>query len=291
MPEKKLLEQVKDILRAKHYSPRTEETYVDWIKRYILFHEKRHPKEMGEKEIQEFITHLATQANLAASSQNQALSAIIFLYRHVLRLEIEISKQIIHAKKAERLPTVLSKAEAIAVLKQMDGVTKLMAQILYGSGLRLMECLRLRVKDIDFANRQIVVRDGKGEKDRFTPLPESLVEPLQAHLQKAYQLHKKDLEDGFGEVNLPYALHPGNLINRFLQVARVRHCVDFCRFQFAMPKQFRYCVQLARRHPAGFWQKCGVGCERGCRVSSSFPIPQPGDARRWQLAYCLRVGQ
>ncbi|MFO7585061.1 MAG: integron integrase [Anaerolineales bacterium] len=200
------MEQVKDILRAKHYSPRTEETYTDWIKRYIIFHEKRHPKEMGEKEIQTFITYLATELKLAASSQNQALSAIIFLYRHVLRIEVEVPNQIIRAKKAERLPTVLSKSEAIAVLNQMDGVTKLMAQILYGSGLRLMECLRLRVKDIDFGNRQIVVRDGKGEKDRFTPLPESLVEPLQAHLQKAYQLHQKDLEDGFGEVHLPYAL-------------------------------------------------------------------------------------
>ena len=206
MAEKKLLEQVKDILRAKHYSPRTEETYLDWIKRYILFHQKRHPKDMGEKEIEAFITHLATQANLAASSQNQALSAIIFLYRHVLKIDVQVSTQIIRAKKAERLPTVLSKAEAVAVLRQMDGVTKLMTQILYGAGLRLMECLRLRIKDLDFANHQIVVRAGKGEKDRFTPLPESLVEPLQAHLKKVHQLHQKDLADGFGEVHLPYAL-------------------------------------------------------------------------------------
>jgi len=206
MSEKKLLDQMKDILRAKHYSPRTEETYADWAKRFILFHDKRHPGEMGAKEIQEYITYLATELNLAASSQNQALSAIIFLYRHVLKIELDFPQQNIRAKKSEHLPTVLSKTEAISVISQMSGITKIMAQILYGSGLRLMECLRLRVKDIDFQNRQIVVRDGKGEKDRVTPLPETLVVPLQQHLAEIYQLHKKDLDEGFGEVYLPYAL-------------------------------------------------------------------------------------
>jgi len=206
MSEKKLLDQMRDILRAKHYSPRTEETYVDWAKRFILFHDKRHPSEMGAKEIQEFITHLATELNLAASSQNQALSAIIFLYRQVLKLELNLPELNLRAKKSERLPTVLSKVEALSVLNQMSGTTQLMAQILYGSGLRLMECLRLRVKDIDYQNRQIVVRDGKGEKDRVTPLPETLVVPLQEHLIAIYQLHKRDLEEGFGEVYLPHAL-------------------------------------------------------------------------------------
>lgn len=206
MTEKKLLDQMKDILRAKHYSARTEETYVDWAKRFILFHDKRHPSEMGEKEIQEYITYLATELNLAASSQNQALSAILFLYRHVLKIELDFPKQNLRAKKSEHLPTVLSKPEAISVINQMSGVTKLMTQILYGSGLRLMECLRLRVKDIDFQNRQIIVRNGKGEKDRVTPLPEILAEPLQKHLSEIYQLHKKDLGEGFGEVYLPYAL-------------------------------------------------------------------------------------
>jgi integron integrase len=206
MTEKKLLDQMKDIIRAKHYSSRTEETYVDWAKRFILFHDKRHPSEMGEKEIQEYITYLATELNLAASSQNQALSAIIFLYRHVLKVEIDFPQKSIRAKKSEHLPTVLSKVEAISVIDQMSGVTKLMTQILYGSGLRLMECLRLRVKDIDFQNRQIIVRDGKGEKDRVTPLPETLVALLQQHLSETYRLHKKDLDEGFGEVYLPYAL-------------------------------------------------------------------------------------
>jgi integron integrase len=206
MPEKKLLDQMKDILRAKHYSPRTEDTYADWAKRFILFHNKRHPGEMAEKEIQEYITYLATELNLAASSQNQALSAIIFLYRHVLNIELDFPQQNIRAKKSEHLPTVLSKAEAMSVINQMSGTAKLMTQILYGSGLRLMECLRLRVKDIDFQNRQIIVRDGKGEKDRVTPLPETLVVPLQKHLEETYQLHKKDLDEGFGEVYLPHAL-------------------------------------------------------------------------------------
>lgn len=206
MPEKKLLDQMKDILRAKHYSARTEDTYVDWAKRFILFHDKRHPGEMGEKEVQEYITYLATELDLAASTQNQALSAIIFLYRQVLKIELDFPKLNLRAKKPERLPTVLSKVEALAVIDQLTGVTKLMAQILYGSGLRLMECLRLRVKDIDFQNRQIIVRDGKGDKDRVTPLPETLVVPLQGHLAEIYRLHKKDLDEGFGEVYLPYAL-------------------------------------------------------------------------------------
>lgn len=197
---------MKDLLRTQHYSPRTEETYVDWAKRFILFHHKRHPSEMGEKEIQAYLTYLATELNLAASSQNQALSALLFLYRQVLKIELEFPQTRLRAKKAEHLPTVLTKAEALAVIHQMRGVTQLMTQILYGSGLRLMECLRLRVKDLDFQNRQIIVRDGKGEKDRVTPLPELLVLPLQHHLQATYQLHQKDLADGFGEVYLPYAL-------------------------------------------------------------------------------------
>ncbi|KAF0106959.1 MAG: putative transposase [Anaerolineaceae bacterium] len=206
MAEKKLLDQVSDVLRVKHYSYRTEQTYVDWIRRFILFHNKRHPREMGETEVQAFITYLATARNLSASSQNQALSAILFLYRHILQRELALPPEIIRAKKAGRLPTVLSKQEALAVIGNMQGTPKLMAQLLYGSGLRLMECLRLRVKDIDFDNHQLIVRDGKGENDRITMLPDTLVASLKDHLQSVRRVHQKDLDDGFGEVSLPYAL-------------------------------------------------------------------------------------
>ncbi len=206
MAEKKLLDQVVDALRVKHYSYRTEQTYVDWIRRYILFHNKRHPRDMGETEVQAFITYLATERNLSASSQNQALSAVIFLYRHVLGRELALPPEIIRAKKAGRLPTVLSKQEALAVIDCMRGTPKLMAQLLYGSGLRLMECLRLRVKDVDFENHQLIVRDGKGENDRTTMLPDALIVLLKDHLQRVRRLHQADLDEGFGEVSLPYAL-------------------------------------------------------------------------------------
>lgn len=204
---RKLLDQVSDTLRVKHYSLRTEKTYIDWIRRYILFHGKRHPKDMGIAEIQVFLAHLATERNLAASTQNQALSAILFLYRYVLQKEIEIPSDLIHAEKSKTLPVVLAHQEAISVIAAMTGHTQLMAKILYGSGLRLMECLRLRVKDLDFSNHQIIVRDGKGEDDRATILPDSLIPILQAHLKKVKLIHQKDLHDGFGETYLPYALN------------------------------------------------------------------------------------
>jgi integron integrase len=203
---KKLLDQLRDAIRAKHYSHRTEQTYLDWCKRYILYHNKRHPAEMGVPEIQAYITYLAIDRNVAASTQNQALSAILFLYRNVLIKDIEFPTDVIRAKKPQRLPTVLTKTEALAVIGRMQGVPKLMAQLLFGSGLRLMECLRLRVKDIDFANRQIIVRDGKGENDRAVPLPESIRLDLQVHTQKVKSLHQRDLQEGYGEVHLPYAL-------------------------------------------------------------------------------------
>ena len=180
---KKLLEQVRDAIRMKHYSYRTEQAYVDWIKRYILFHKKRHPSEMGESEVQAFITHLAVERTVSASTQNQALSAIVFLYRHVLNRELALSNELIRANRPKRLPTVLGHQEAMNVIGCMTGTPKLMAQLLYGSGLRLMECLRLRVKDVDFDNRQIIVRDGKGEKDRATILPDSLAIDLRNHIE------------------------------------------------------------------------------------------------------------
>lgn len=204
--EKKLLEQVRDAIRAKHYSLRTEKTYIDWIRRYILYHNKRHPKEMGAKEVQDFVIHLATMANVSASTQNQALSAVTFLYRHVLLTELDFPSDVIRPSRSNKLPVVLTPHEARNVINRMSGTPKLMTKILYGSGLRLMECLRLRVKDIDFGNRQIIVREGKGEKDRFTILPDSLIDELQAHLQIARAIHEKDLKEGFGETSLPYAL-------------------------------------------------------------------------------------
>jgi integron integrase len=193
-------------IRTKHYSYRTEQTYKDWIKRYILYHGKRHPKDMGMPEIQAFITHLAVEKNVAASTQNQALSAILFLYRHVLQMDMDIPSDIIRAEKSKTLPVVLTPQEARAVINQMSGLPQLMAKILYGSGLRLMECLRLRIKDIDFGNRQIIVRDGKGEDDRVTILPDSLIPDLQRQIQTVQRIHQTDLADGFGEVWLPYAL-------------------------------------------------------------------------------------
>ncbi|MBI2333836.1 MAG: integron integrase, partial [Chloroflexi bacterium] len=182
------------------------QTYIDWCKRYILHHNKRHPAEMGVLEIQAFITHLAVERSVAASTQNQALSAVLFLYRNVLLKEIESPTDVIRAKKPDRLPVVLSKAEALAVIQHMSGIPKLMTQLLFGSGLRLMETLRLRIKDVDFANRQIIVRDGKGESDRSVPLPESITSALREHIQNVKQIHQADLKEGYGEARLPYAL-------------------------------------------------------------------------------------
>ncbi|MBE7436027.1 MAG: integron integrase [Anaerolineales bacterium] len=194
-----------EILRSRHYSNRTEETYLDWVRRYILFHKKRHPLEMGAEEIRAFLIHLATERTVAASTQNQALSAILFLYREVLHKEIE-PILLSAAKRPERLPTVLSREEVIRIIDRMNGLNKLMAQVLYGSGLRLMECLRLRVKDVDFEYKTLTVRDGKGEKDRVTPLPDSIIPDLRRQIERVRLLHEEDLSAGFGEVYLPTAL-------------------------------------------------------------------------------------
>ena len=203
---RKLLDQVSDALRTKHYSYRTEQTYLDWIKRYILFHNKRHPKEMGENELRAFLTYLAVERKVAVSTQNQALSAILFLYRIVLQKEITLPPGISHASRPKRLPTVLSHLEAMTVIDQMRGIPRLMTKILYGSGLRLTECLRLRVKDIDFANHQIIVRGGKGDNDRLTILPDSVAIEIKHILQDVKALHDKDLREGYGETALPNAL-------------------------------------------------------------------------------------
>lgn len=210
---KKILDQMRDTLRSKHYSLRTEETYLDWVRRFILFHNpglsraevKRHPLEMGAPEIQAFLSHLASERSVAASTQNQALSAVLFLYREVLQKEIE-PVLLSSAKRPERLPTVLSRQEIMRIIAQMNGIHKLMAQILYGSGLRLMECIRLRVKDVDFEYKTLTVRDGKGEKDRVTPLPDSILPDLRRQIERVRLFHEEDLSAGFGEVYLPYAL-------------------------------------------------------------------------------------
>jgi integron integrase len=193
-------------VRLKHYSIRTEQAYVDWIKRYILFHGKRHPAAMGKLEVERFLAHLAVERKVAASTQNQALSAILFLYKEVLGRELEWLDNVQRAKRPARVPVVLTEAEVRALLEQLEGRHFLMASLLYGAGLRLMECVRLRVKDIDFGYAQITVRDGKGEKDRVTMLPGALREQLEAHLGRVQALHQKDLKDGFGEVSLPFAL-------------------------------------------------------------------------------------
>lgn len=202
----RLLDQVRDRIRVKHYSLRTEQAYIQWIKRFIFFHGKRHPKEMAAPEVEAFLSHLATEKNVSASTQSQALSALLFLYREVLRIELPWLENLTRAKKRKHLPVVLTVAEVKAVLVRLDGRNALMANLLYGAGLRLMEVLRLRVKDLDFGMRQITVRDGKGFKDRVTMLPESLIEPLQRYLQKVKEIHQGDLRAGFGAVYLPYAL-------------------------------------------------------------------------------------
>lgn len=204
-PPKKLLDQVRDAIRLKHYAYRTEETYVQWIRRFILFHHKRHPREMGAEEIEAFLTHLAVQQHVAASTQNQALSALLFLYREVLHQAID-DIDAVRAKPSRYLPTVLSHSEALTVIDHLYGVHQLVVKLLYGCGLRLSEGLRLRVKDLDFAQRQIIIRDGKGNKSRATMLPSSVTDELQDHLIGVKRQHQQDLARGFGAVSLPYAL-------------------------------------------------------------------------------------
>ncbi|PKO53544.1 MAG: integron integrase [Betaproteobacteria bacterium HGW-Betaproteobacteria-20] len=204
--EPKLLDQVVARIRVKHYSRRTEQAYVDWIKRYILYHGKRHPKEMSSEQVEGFLSFLAVSRNVSASTQNQAKSALLFLYKEVLGIELPWLDNVTQAKVSKRMPVVLTKEEVQAMLNRLDGTMWLIASLLYGSGLRVMECLRLRVKDVDLARREILVREGKGFKDRVTMLPVSLVEPLKQHLLKVQALHNEDLSAGYGDVFMPMAL-------------------------------------------------------------------------------------
>jgi integron integrase len=206
MAEKRLLVCMRDEIRSRHYSLRTEQSYIQWVRRFIFFHNKRHPKEMGEQEISLFLTNLAVERKVAASTQNQALSALLFLYKHVLKQKLEWLDDVVRAKRPKRLPVVLTQTEIGNILGHMKGVNGLITNLIYGTGMRKMECLRLRVTDIDFEYKQIHVRSGKGDKDRITLLPECLVSQLRLQLETTQELHKKDIEEGYGEVELPYAL-------------------------------------------------------------------------------------
>ena len=203
----KLLDRMRDHLRTRHYSIRTEQAYLDWARRFILYHNKRHPQEMGAPEVEAFLTHLAVDRQVSASTQNQAKAAILYLYKQVLAIDLPWLDEVVQAKRPQRLPVVLTPSEVRELLIHMDnGTMGLITRLLYGTGMRLMEALRLRVKDVEFTRREITIREGKGGKDRVTVLPENLIEPLQAQLRKAQALHEKDLAAGSGRVHLPHAL-------------------------------------------------------------------------------------
>jgi integron integrase len=204
--ESPFLNRLRDIIRTKQYSIRTEKSYVDWVRRFILFHNKRHPEELGETEVGEFLTYLAVKRQVSPSTQNQALNALVFLYRYMLNKPLGDILDAVRAKRPQRLPVVLARDEVRSLFHHLDGPHWLPGCLLYGSGLRLMECLRLRVKDLDFEHLVITVRSGKGGKDRIVTLPEPCIEPLKRQLQAVRSLHEKDLQDGFGAVWLPFAL-------------------------------------------------------------------------------------
>jgi len=224
----RLLDQIRGRIRFKHYSLRTEQAYVDWIKRFIRFHGNRHPSDLSGAHLEAFLTHLAVDLQVAASTQNQAQSALLFLYREVLGRELPLPDGIRRAKMPVRLPVVLTRAEVARLLDALDGPHRLFGELLYGTGLRIMEAARLRVKDIDLARRAIVVRNGKGGKDRITVLPERLVNPLRAQLRNAGELHARDIRAGFGAVWLPQALE-----RKYASAAR-----DWC-WQYVFPADRR----------------------------------------------------
>ena len=213
--KKKLLDRVSELMRLRHYSIRTERSYIGWIKRYILFHKKRHPGEMGVPEIEAFLTHLAVDRKISRSTQNQAFNALLFLYREVLKIPLDERIQAVRASRKRKLPVVMTRDEVRLVIEAMSGTCGLMAKVMYGSGLRLMECVRLRVQDMDFNMNQITVRSGKGDKDRWTMLPESVQPALQEHLRRVRIIHSNDLSRGYGEVYLPHGLE-----RKFLRAAK-----------------------------------------------------------------------
>ena len=202
----RLLEQVRQTLRVLHYSLRTEQSYIYWIRFYIRFHKMRHPSELSEKDVEAFLTFLAVNRKVSPSTQNQALSAILFLYKRVLKMEIAWVENVVRAKRKKYIPVVFSRDEVKHLLAQLGGTYWLLFSLIYGAGLRVSECTRLRVKDVDFHYKQLIIRDSKGEKDRVTVLPESLIDPLRSHLARVRELHETDLRHGYGDVHLPYAL-------------------------------------------------------------------------------------
>jgi integron integrase len=236
----KLLDRVRAAVRTRHYSSRTEETYLSWIKRFIFFHNKRHPAAMGADDVNAFLTSLAVDGHVSAATQNQALSAILFLYRAVLDDPLPWIGDIVRARRSEHVPVVLTPAEARIVIEETEGVSRLVVQLLYGSGLRLLECLRLRVKDLDFARHEVFVRDPKGRRDRVTTLPQKVEAELRAHLEVVRRLHDSDLRLGFGSVVLPNALG-----RKFVNADR-----DWL-WQWVFPATTRYVdaeTEIERRH-------------------------------------------
>ena len=206
MSKPKLLDQFRNLIRTKHYSIRTESSYVDWVKRFILFHNKQHPATLNDNAVNQFLTHLAVVEYVASSTQNQALSAIKLFYKEVLKKSLNVNENYQVAKKAVKIPVVFTKSEAARIINLLDGIHRTMVLLIYGSGLRLMECVRLRVKDIDFESKKIFVRSGKGNKDRVTLLPQSVIPALRSQLKKVKIIHGQDLENGYGRTYLPFAL-------------------------------------------------------------------------------------
>lgn len=232
----RLLDQLREALRSRHYSRRTEQTYCHWVKRFIFFNKVRHPSEMAEPEINAFLTHLAVKEKVSASTQNQALSALLFLYRYVIMRAVGDLGEVIRARTPRRLPVVMTREEVKAVLANLSGDKWLMASLMYGAGLRLSECLCLRVQDIDFSRHEILVRDGKGAKDRHTMLPESLKAPLQEHLERVKTVHERDLSEGWGRVLMPDALD-----------RKYPNAQKDWRWQWVFPQQHRWRNALTRQ--------------------------------------------
>ena len=239
---RRLVDVFSEVCRTEHYAYRTEETYLKWVKRYIAYHRNRHPREMGAEEVRQFLSHLAVDRKVTASSQNQALSAILFLYRKVLNIDLPWMVDVVRAKRSQRMPVVLSRDEVRRVLECMTGRPRLMASMCYGSGLRMVECLRLRIKDIDFDYRQVVVRDGKGSKDRVTVLADDLRPQIEAQMDEVGRLLKKDVALGKNGVSLP------NAIDR-----KYRNAATSYKWQYLFPSsRYAYIThnQSRRRHHA-----------------------------------------
>lgn len=233
-PQPRLYNSIVEVLRARHYSRRTEEAYLHWIRRYLEFHKYQHPRRLAESDVNQFLTRLAVQEHVAASTQNQALSALLFLYQHVLQQPLDRIEGVVRAKRPSRLPVVMTVDEVARVLANLSGDKWLVAMLLYGSGLRLLEALRLRVKDLDFERGEITVREGKGNKDRVTMMPQVINRPLQEHLQRVQKLHQEDLNHGYGRVELPDALD-----RKFPNANRE------WRWQFVFPQQHRWVKQMS----------------------------------------------